>query len=189
MTTETVLRRYSMLQRVNLHAFWISFALIVGGCLLGMVIGEWAMFPVGLGFLIATILVAQAFLIYPYLRCPKCRGRFFLPNGILWAHVAKVDATRKACLHCGLSFQSTTANRQPREGAEPAATPHWGSWRRQRAAAWHARCTNLPSQFIAGKCQSVRGEGYARDNMSLNSGVDDLVARPYSTQSRQSGGL
>ncbi len=104
---ESKLRRIARIQRVNFHLFWVGMVLVFGGVALAILAGDWALYVAGGGFLALGIVLLQTYLVYPFLRCPRCRHRFFLPDGPI-AMFAKINAAQKECLHCGLSLRHIT---------------------------------------------------------------------------------
>ncbi len=73
--------------------------LVFGGVVLAILAGEWPICVAGAGFLVLGIVLLQAYLVYPFLRCPRCRHRFFLPDGPI-AMFAKINIAQKECMHC-----------------------------------------------------------------------------------------
>lgn len=104
---EPKLRRIARIQRLNFHLFWVAMVLVFGGVALAIVGGEWALYVAGGGFVVGGVVLFQAYLVYPFLRCPRCRHRFFLPDGAV-AIFARINAAQKECRHCGLSLRHIT---------------------------------------------------------------------------------
>ncbi len=105
--TETRLRRIARIHRLNFHLFCIGMVLIFGGFAMLIVFGTWAAYVISAGFAVGGAVLLQACFVYPFLRCPRCGHRFFLPDGPL-SLITRIDSLRKECLHCGLSFRSST---------------------------------------------------------------------------------
>ena len=94
------LRRLGSIRRLNVYLFvaaMICVPLGILGVLADVRGAEWL---VALGFALAGWLVLVSYAIYPFLRCPNCGHRFFLPDGA-WRLIARVDPFRRTCLHCG----------------------------------------------------------------------------------------
>lgn len=102
-TTESQLTRLRWFHRVNAVLFWLSMLGIFGGLAVFSVsesVGTWLMVT---GFALAGFLVLESYAIYPRLKCPRCKHRFFLPDGG-WHWLARINVGRGRCLHCGLSY-------------------------------------------------------------------------------------
>ena len=97
------LRRFALLHRVNRYAFFLSILFVFGGLTAALASVEWASYLVLLGFAAMGILILETYVVYPFLICPRCGKRFFLPNGLLQL-LARVDALQKKCLHCDLEL-------------------------------------------------------------------------------------
>ena len=98
------LARYSRLRRFNVLAFYIAMIGVFGGFAVGLagleVLGSVA---VTTGFALAGLLIAESFLIIPFLKCPSCRHPFFTPRGWI-ALLHRINPHNQRCLNCGLSI-------------------------------------------------------------------------------------
>lgn len=101
--TKATLRKFALIHRINSMMFWVAMPLVFGGAGLGMLVWEPIVYLAALGFGLIGLVVLQTFLVYPFLRCPRCGRRFFLPDGLL-GFVAKISPFRDACMHCGLQL-------------------------------------------------------------------------------------
>jgi len=100
-TARQKLRRLGFFHRLQTWAFSLTHILVFGGFIGGIwngdIIFTW-MFGIGMALALCAIL--SCYFVYPLLRCPRCRERFFLPSSGLEMFFARVDVTQKACLHC-----------------------------------------------------------------------------------------
>ena len=104
---ESRIRRMARIHRINFHLFWIALVLVFGGAAVALLAWQWAVYAFAAGFAIGVVVLLESCLLYPFLKCPRCGRRFFLPNGAI-AVFAKIDACQKECLHCGLSLRQST---------------------------------------------------------------------------------
>ncbi len=102
--TKATLQKFALIHKFNAMLFWLGMPLIFGGAGLGILVWGPLFYLAGLGFGLVGLVVLQTFLVYPFLRCPRCGHRFFLPNG-LSGFVAKISPFQDACVHCGLELR------------------------------------------------------------------------------------
>ncbi len=105
--TKATLRKLALIHKVNSMMFWLAMPLVICGAGLGILVWEPIFYLAGLGFGLAGLVVLQTFLVYPFLRCPRCGHRFFLPDRLL-GYVAKISPFQDACIHCGLELRQET---------------------------------------------------------------------------------
>jgi len=108
--SQSRLRRIARIHRLNFHLFWIGMVLIFGGFAMLILFGTWAGYVISAGFAVVGAVLLQAYFVYPFLRCPRCGHRFFLPDWPL-SLITKIDSLQKECLHCGLSLRSKVVDR------------------------------------------------------------------------------
>ena len=100
------LRRLSRIQRITVIGFYVSITGIFGGLAVGCA-GLETLGSTGfvVGFLLLAALLGEAYLVFPFLRCPSCINPFFLPKG--WVGVIhKVNPHNRTCVNCGLDLDA-----------------------------------------------------------------------------------
>lgn len=103
------LRRLALLHRLCGFAFGLAFLSIFGGLIGGVWTGA-TIYPwmTGIGMSLVLIMILMSFFVYPFLRCPRCKQRFFLPSSGLEKYFVRIDITQNACLHCKLPLRQKT---------------------------------------------------------------------------------
>lgn len=108
---EARVRRFLRLHLINSYASCVSFVLVFGGVALAFITGVEALLYLPLaGFAIGAIILLQAYIIYPFFRCPRCGNRFFMANGCL-GFFTRIQVFQRHCVHCGLSVPRTNPQR------------------------------------------------------------------------------
>jgi hypothetical protein len=97
-------------RRVHIASFYGGFLAVVSGVALGIAGVEWAgalLFI--LGFILSGALLAESYLVLPFVRCPSCGHPFFVPGG--WRSVLyRINPHRRTCVHCGSEANGGRAN-------------------------------------------------------------------------------
>jgi len=104
-TVEDRLHQLRTIQRVNAVVFWIAVVGILGGFALGVADLELGDYLFIAGVICLAVSVISSFALMPFLRCPGCHRRFFVPGGVM-GFIARIDVHNHRCVHCGLVAQS-----------------------------------------------------------------------------------
>lgn len=103
---QSQLARMKWFHRVNYVLFWASLVGVFGGLAsfaFSQSVGSAFM---ATGFVLWGLLLLECYVIYPRLICPRCKHRFFLPDGA-WHWLSRINPARERCLHCGLSLHAS----------------------------------------------------------------------------------
>lgn len=98
------LARIGRLRLVNLGCFYGAFLAVVSGLTLSL--GGFdrpGIFVAILGAVLFMVLLAESYLVLPFLKCPRCGNPFFVPCGWL-AILYRINPHWRSCIHCGLSI-------------------------------------------------------------------------------------
>jgi hypothetical protein len=113
---ERELRALTVFHWANRLAFLSVFVLVFGAFLAPP---HWVEYMWPAGFGIAFVLLAESMVLYPFLRCPACRGRFFVASGRFGPFLGQVDMGQNACYHCGTPLGGS--RKDPPQNTPPAA--------------------------------------------------------------------
>lgn len=96
------LRRILRIQKCNLIVFWVAILSVFGGFALATLDFAVGLYVLEIGWILVAIVLLNAYLVLPFVKCPRCGHRFFMPDGILGFFV-KINASNRKCVHCGLT--------------------------------------------------------------------------------------
>jgi hypothetical protein len=97
---------FRRLRRFNLLSFYTAMvAMPVGFALVVLTDVEWlGGFFFVLGAALIALLSGEAYLVLPFLACPRCGNPFFIPRG--WRGLIYiVNPHTRSCIHCGLDMR------------------------------------------------------------------------------------
>jgi hypothetical protein len=101
------LRRLALLHRLFGGAFVYVFVAVFGGLIGGVWTGDtlfaWLM---GSGMAVTFLVLLSAYFVIPFLRCPRCKHRYFFRASGWKVILETIDVTQKACLHCQLPLKA-----------------------------------------------------------------------------------
>jgi len=103
-SSSRTLGRYGRLQRFNVVAFYLSFISVFGGFAISWAGSEMlAGVAMTTGFALMSILIAEKYLVMPFLKCPSCRDPFFTGRGWI-GFLRYIQVHNRQCVSCGLSI-------------------------------------------------------------------------------------
>ena len=103
------LRRIARIHFANSLLFCFAAICIVGGVVIALIGFEWAATIFFFGFAIIAVLMLQRWLVYPFLRCPRCGKRVFMLEGRVGAVAPAIRMFQRSCGHCELPFSKAVA--------------------------------------------------------------------------------
>jgi hypothetical protein len=92
--------RISLAQRIYFWAFVAGLVGFVGGLTLGILGFRLAGYLYGVGSLLVVTTLLISYFVLPVFKCPRCRNRFFTPNGLIRL-ICKTQVNNHKCVHCG----------------------------------------------------------------------------------------
>ncbi|MGQ9649794.1 MAG: hypothetical protein ACUVXJ_06775 [Phycisphaerae bacterium] len=90
------------IQKCNLIFFWVAILSVFGGFALAMLDFAVGSYVLEIGWILVAILLLNAWLVLPFVKCPRGGHRFFMPDGILGL-LGRIKVSDRKCVHCGLT--------------------------------------------------------------------------------------